>query len=466
VGQALHAGRGTRPNQGLRLLPKGDGLTERSEGRRGWTARSPIIGVAGRLGWGLGDQLLSSVTNFLLGLLVARAVTPSELGAFSIAFAVFTLSLGAVRALCGEPLVVRYSSVPSDHWRGGVKVAAGTAMTAGVVVGVGCVVAHVIVGGALGSVLLIVGLALPFLLLQDVWRFAFFAAGRGAGALLNDAVWATAMLSGIALLAVLRASSVISLTMVWAVAGCVAAAVGTWQLRIWPSRPSGAFGWLHQQRDLAPRFFAEFAISVGASNLTFFLIGALTGLATLGQVRAGQIALGPLNILFAAASLVTVPESVRLLKESPAQLVLGSRIISFGLAACALLWLGLVLLIPPDIGRIILGANWRNARAIIAPLSIGALGYGLSFGAAAGLRALAAAKRSLRARFVDALTALIFPLSGAVLNGATGAAWGYALAGLVKIPNAWWQFSRALREYESKVREDRTEVVRETPGAS
>jgi O-antigen/teichoic acid export membrane protein len=422
--------------------------------------------VAGRLGWGLGDQLLSSVTNFLLGVLVARAVSPRELGAFSIAFAVFTLSLGAARALSGEPLVVRYSSVSPDRWRGGVRVAAGTAMTAGVVVGVGCVVAHVIVGAALGSVLLIVGLALPFLLLQDAWRFAFFAAGRGAGALLNDAVWATAMVVGLALLAVLRVSSVVALTTVWAVAGCMAAAVGAWQLRIRPSRPSEVFGWLHQQRDLAPRFFAEFAISVGASNLTFFLIGALTGLTTLGQVRAGQIALGPLNVLFAAASLVTVPESVRLLKESPAQLVLGSRVISSVLAVSALLWLGLVLMIPPDIGRMFLGANWPNARAIITPLSIGALGYALSFGAAAGLRALAAAKRSLRARFVDALSVLIFPLSGAVLNGATGAAWGYALAGLLKIPNAWWQFSRARREYESKAREHGTEVVRETPDAS
>ncbi len=64
-----------------------------------------------------------------------------------------------------------------------------------------------------------------------------------------------------------------------------------------PSSPADAWRWLKRQRDLAPRFFTEFAVSIGAANLTFFAIGALARLAALGQVRAGQIALGPLNEL-------------------------------------------------------------------------------------------------------------------------------------------------------------------------
>ena len=36
------------------------------------------------------------------------------------------------------------------------------------------------------------GLTLPGLLLQDSWRFAFFALGRGSQAFLNDLVWAVA----------------------------------------------------------------------------------------------------------------------------------------------------------------------------------------------------------------------------------------------------------------------------------
>ena len=61
-----------------------------------------VIDATRRLGWGLADQALSSVTNFVLGSLVARALPPGEFGAFSIAF-VNTRAFGASRALASEP---------------------------------------------------------------------------------------------------------------------------------------------------------------------------------------------------------------------------------------------------------------------------------------------------------------------------------------------------------------------------
>ena len=118
---------------------------------------SRALSMFGRFGWGLGDQLLSSVTNFLLGLVVARSVGARDLGAFSLAYATFTLSLGATRAIAGELLVVRHSAVSEEDWRYGVKRAAGTAVMTGVVVGAGCLVASVVVQGSLGLVLSVVG---------------------------------------------------------------------------------------------------------------------------------------------------------------------------------------------------------------------------------------------------------------------------------------------------------------------
>src|SRR5437764_6373982 len=63
-----------------------------------------------RLGWGLADQALSSMTNFALAILVARSVSTSALGAFGLAFTTYTITLGATRALCQEPLTVCYSA--------------------------------------------------------------------------------------------------------------------------------------------------------------------------------------------------------------------------------------------------------------------------------------------------------------------------------------------------------------------
>jgi O-antigen/teichoic acid export membrane protein len=412
---------------------------------------SRALSMFGRFGWGLGDQLLSSVTNFVLGLVVARSVGPQDLGAFSIAFATYTLSLGATRAIAGELLVVRYSAVSEEDWRYGVKRAAGTAAMTGVVVGAGCLVASAVVQGSLGIVLSVVGIFLPSLLLQDAWRYSLFARGKGGSAFLNDLVWAVVMFVAFVLLRTTDRSSVGWFTLAWAGAGCVAAAVGLVQLRTLPSGPRASVRWLRLHRDLAPRFLAEFTLASGISSLTLFAMGSVMGLAQLGHLRAGQIALGPLNVLFAGAGLVATPEGVRLLRESPRRLLFGCRWISVVMASGVLAWAVIVSSLPRSVGEFVLGTNWEGARALLLPLSIGAVGFGLSFGAWAGLRSLAAAKRSLRARWIDSIATMLLGLSGAAIGGALGAAWGFAAAGFILIANAWWQFSRALSEYEANV---------------
>jgi O-antigen/teichoic acid export membrane protein len=400
-----------------------------------------------RFGWGFADQLVSSFTNFLLGLLIARTVEPKDLGAFTLGYATFTLSLAAVRAVAGKLVVVRHSAVSAEVWREGVKGSAGTALSAGVAVGVGCLVVGAVASGSLRVVLMILGLFLPALLVQDMWRLAFFARGRGGAAFLNDMVWAVTMITAIGVLALVGRPSVAWFTFAWAGAGSVAALAGLLQVKALPSHPLSAFRWLRGHRDLAPRFLAEFGVTQGTGNLILFGIGSLTGLAQLGRLRAGQIALGPLNVLFAGAGLVTTPESVRLLRESPRRLVRGCRWISLALASGSVAWGALVLALPRGIGELFLGANWEGARSLLLPLAVGATGLGATYGPYAGLYALAAAKRSLRARYIDAFATLIMALAGAAVAGALGAAWGLAIAAGLENPVAWWQFRKALDEY-------------------
>ncbi len=433
-----------------RLLPQGP----RSTGFAGLfgdmrTFATDFAGnVVRRFGWAFADQVLSSGTNFLLGVLVARTVGVRDLGAFSVAYATFTFSLGAVRAIAGELLAVRHSAVSADEWREGVTRSAGTALMAGIVVGAGCLIAGAGAVEPFRSVLSIVGLSLPFLLVQDVWRFAFFARGRGSAAFLNDVVWVAVMFVVFALLRYYDVSSVAWLTLGWASAGCLAAIVGVFQLKVLPSDPLSAARWLRGHRELAPRFVAEFLVSSGVSNLTLFAIGGIAGLGELGRLRAGEIALGPLTVLFAGAGLVATPEGVRLLHESPGRLLRGCRWLSLALVAGVITWGAVVSIVPRGIGELLLRANWDTARSLLLPLSIALIGYAFSFGAWTGLRALAAARRSLRARCIDGALTFSLGLTGAYLGGATGVAWGYAVTGCLRSLNAWWQFTRALRERE------------------
>jgi hypothetical protein len=402
-----------------------------------------------RLSWGLGDQILSSATNFVLGLLVARSFPPGEFGAFSIAYAVYVLALGGSRALSGEPLVVRFSDRSAADWRVGVRSAASTAMTVGAIVGAACVGSGLLLGGPLRISLLVMGPLLPLLLVQDVWRFGFFAEGRGGRAFLNDAVWAIVLFSALAFVLTTGRSSVGWLVAAWGGAGAAAGFFGVLQTGIVPSAGRSAWSWLRTQKDLAPRFFAEFALSGATSNLSLIAIGAITELTQVARLRAGQVALGPLNVLFTGAGVVTVAEGVRRLRRSPSALFRSSVRISIALGALALAWGFMVISLPDRVGATVLGQNWTGARSVILPLSIGSASVGLAFGPVTGLRSLAAAKRSLRGRSIDATVTTVMVLGGAVVSGATGAAWGLALAGAIRTPMWWWQFARGIREADA-----------------
>jgi O-antigen/teichoic acid export membrane protein len=413
-------------------------------------ARFVTLSMLGRFGWALADQLLSSVTNFLLGLLVARTVGVRDLGAFSVAYATFTFSLGAVRAVAGELLVIRHSALQAPEWRDGVARSTGAALLTGVVVGAGCLITGVGVGGSFGAVLTIVGLSLPFLLVQDVSRLALLARGRGSAAFLTDATWAVVMFMAFALFRGAGVSSITWFTAGWAGAGCLAAAVGLLQLKVLPCSPMAAVRWLRCHSDIAPRFLAEFAVTTGVSNVTFLAIGGIAGLGELGRLRAAEIVLGPISVLLGGVGLVATAEGVRLLRDSPKRLAHGCQSLSLALAVGVFAWGAIALAVPRSIGELVLRTNWDAGRLLLLPLLIAFVGYASSFGASIGLHCLAAARRSLRAKCIDGLLTLIFGLGGAYLAGAKGVAWGFGVAWSLRSVNAWWQFSRALREYERR----------------
>ncbi len=171
-----------------------------SDGGRGydhWVSSASALrtnagGGVRRLGWGVADQALSSLTNFALAVLVARTVSTSSLGAFGLAFATYTITLGATRALCSEPLTVRYSATGEREWRDGASAATGVALVLGVVAGLLCIAAAFLFGGTLRPSLIVLGIGMPGLIVQDTWRNAFFCHLRGAYAFVNDLAWAVA----------------------------------------------------------------------------------------------------------------------------------------------------------------------------------------------------------------------------------------------------------------------------------
>jgi len=409
-----------------------------------------IARLVGRLGWGVADQVLSSITNFAVGILIIRMFGIAAFGGFALAFTTYTLALNISRGLATDPLVVRYSGTTGSTWERVVRESTGTALGVGFLTAVLCAVPGALFGDALGpsvgQAMVAVGLALPGLLLQDAWRYVFFASGRGVHAFFNDLVWAASQLAAFAAIAWFDVASLAILVLSWGGAASLAALVGVAQARLWP-RPVRTLRWIRQSRDLGTRYLAENVAISGGNQLRAFGIGAISDLSAVGALRANELLLGPVNVLQSGLEIVVLPDAVRAVRESVRRFVRICLFFGVGLMGLTLLWGGALLVLPDPVGQMILGSSWSVASPLLLPMVLWTAFAALTNGANVGLRALAAARRSLNTRLVTASLSLGCCLSGAAVDGARGAAWGLAAAGAVSSLVWWWQFRRGLREH-------------------
>ena len=81
--------------------------------------------------------------------------------------------------------MVRLSATDLRRWRGAVASSTGTATVTSLVAGIVALGVTPLLGGSARLDFFALGLTLPGLLMQDSWRFAFFADGRGALALIK-----------------------------------------------------------------------------------------------------------------------------------------------------------------------------------------------------------------------------------------------------------------------------------------
>ena len=393
--------------------------------------------------------MVSSLTNSFVSIYIARELGAVQFGAFSLAYVTYAFALNASRGLATDPLLVRFSGADLPTWRRAVAGCTGTAAVVGVATSACVLAAAAVLHGTTRTAFLALGLTLPGLLLQDSWRYCFFALGRGRQAFLNDVVWAAALVAALFYLRATGRASVFWFVLAWGAAAAVGAAMGPLQARVVP-RVSEARAWVSRHRDLGFRYLAEGSSSSAAGQLRAYGIGLALGLAALGYVSAATTLMGPVTIVFLGMALVTVPEAARVLRRSPHRLAPFCVLISAGLAAAALAWgAALLVALPRGLGELLLGPIWRPTYPLLIPQTLFVVGQGVCVGAPTGMHALGAARRSLRSAIMASAIYVTCSLVGAVEWGAIGAVSGAAVSAWITAAVLWWQFRAALRESEA-----------------
>ena len=393
--------------------------------------------------WTFADQALSSLTNAALALVVAKAVGRDEFGAFSLALVTFAFVVGLGRSSIGDPFVVRFTDADPETRRRAVAGATGAAVVFGVVTGLLCALAAAFLHGQARPAMLALALSLPGLVLQETWRHVFFAEGRPRAATVNDLIWTVVQFVLLGVLFARGGDSIFLITAAWGFSALVAALIGVLQTGVRPVL-GAAPGWFRETRDLNVRMALDFALNMGAVNLAIFLVGGIVGVVGVGALRAAQVLLGPLNLLFAGLSAFVLPVLARQAGRGRRLLRLAVAT-SAGCGAVAGTWVLLLLLVPESVGVGILGDSWDGARSVMAGSGIVSVAVAFVLGPALGLKALRRADQMLRVTFVQAPVMLGLGALGAWQWGAAGAAYGFAAAQVFGLVVCWTIFVRADR---------------------
>ncbi len=420
------------------------------------------MGARRRSIWGLADQALSSLTNFALGICVARMVSPVDFGLFALAFGMLMLAQSVSRSMSSEPFAVRYS-MRRDTPRRGVGAVLGTSLAVGLLASVlSLLIAGVLAvsGASQEAIALAVALVLtiPIVLLHDAMRASFLALGQPQRAVYINLIYTAFLALALVILMVAGSTTPSTYLLLSNLAYAPAVLAGFFFLKT-PPRIALTRWWLGKHRDLWARFGVDAFVTSGVQQAILMVVAFCAGLAAAGQFRLILILLGPITVLVQGIWAVAVPELVRQGAADPhndAARDKMSRIYGGVTLGVAGLWAGLLMLAPQQWLNAVAGDTVQDALILLPALAIAQVLNAFNIGSIAGIRALGAARRGMWTRILTSGLRLLGTVLGIAIASALagdmalGAAWGLAAGTLLNVA-AW---HRSFRQASTSHRGD------------
>jgi O-antigen/teichoic acid export membrane protein len=403
-------------------------------------------GVRGKCGalMTLLAQMISSGSNFLLGILIARAGGASALGQFGVAFLIWLAVLGANRALVTEPMTVtgsvddRRAQLPEGLIASLVLGGWATIALLGVCLGV-----HLI--GVDVTALLALAACIPSLLAHDFCRSTAFRLQCPGRALAGDAGFAVvqAALSIGLFEAGVRESA--AFVLAWGIGATAGAIVGIVLNGIRPILRGGVRHirrlWAHSRW-----FLGEFCTAFPADQGYLLLLPLLLGSVQFGLYRSGAGLLGPVVVILVAGGNIGLPESVRRLRENgmPGLSRYALRLTALVLGV-VILYCGFVAIFAEWLLRMTYGPQFTEAVTITRLIAVQYVLLALSFGFGQAVKACGLMRQLWATRAVSALASITTVVVLSEDLGLVGAGIASLIAGgaySTGVMVAYWRTSR------------------------
>ena len=382
-----------------------------------------------------------SATSLVVAVAVARHATPTQFGAFAVAYVAYTILLGTVEAFTIEVVMVRGAKASPVGLRRMLGNASGTAVCAGLA----CTVAGALVAGVAydaSSLAVAMLLPAPLLFLQDVWRLAFLASGRPRAAVANDLTWAALLAVGLAIGPTFGTDQATSIVWVWSGAGAVCGVMAAVQGRCRP-RLGAAIRWSREHGPAGGRYAGEFLAIYGAGQGVLISVGLFAGLADSGGYRGAQLLFGPVQVALNAMRIGAIPLLARARARGSGDAVWKRGLMAGGAAGVvALAWGTAALALPNNLGRQLLGSTWTSAHSMLLPLLCALVANAFGLGALLILRSAEALQSTFNVRVAGALVVFALGTAGAWVGGGVAASSGVAVGATLLTAGLWWEARR------------------------
>lgn len=370
--------------------------------------------------WSFVAQGLASTNGLVTSVVAARMMNPTEFGYFSALITVALLFIGLIAALLAQPLLLTRGDPDriATQARSTLFVSLVYGALAGLIVVCVSPFFH-----HLQVALWILAASFPLVAVSDAFRYFGTVLGRAYYAAMVDGIRLVLFLVFAVVFFTGSRQNTTSLTLLWC--GC-AVVVGL--LALWLGERMTRSAPVNLRQFASPRFLGyqfsvEYLLGMFGSAIPTLSLGWFVSVVAIGYFRGVSTLFGPILVLGTSTVMVISPFLVTRSTRQRTRVLIAMAALFNG---ATVIWMTVLLLLPPHLGREILGDVWAGSRSLIAPVGLQMVGIGILTTAQTGIRV--ARPRYSFIMNVSAISwAFVSFMIGVSVGGLLGAAWGLAV---------------------------------------
>lgn len=387
------------------------------------------------------SQSLSSLTNLIPALLIARLESPGTVGHWAVGMAALQLCQGIARSASAEVAQVHVAlkRIERSTLLAAVAPAVWVATLSGPIV----LLVSKVLADSNSHLALAVAAASTVVIPTENLRSVYLATGNPIEGAKEDARWLLGTVISLAIVRIAADLTAATITLSWAAYPAVRTLLIARLFLLLPASRMAARCWVREHRKAMGSYILELGAMQLAGPILLLAFSPVLGAAEIGIFRSALVLTAPQNLLLSFLTVLTIPVLAGRAREGRSSKNVVLAVSSIGLGLGLAWW---VVLQSSGLGDVLLGANYQLVHETAGVL-VGAVAVAsASSGAMMALRASQCIRLSVAARWAGAIAiflgAAVFTAVAPTAERLASALLAGNAAGLLVWWSAWYVSGR------------------------